>query len=238
QEAEAQFSRWVRSRWFAPNALKSVDRLHKLQGLYAPYWTYDAMTYTFFTGMRGDDYYVTVGSGNNKRRERRTRWTRVEGQVNHWFDDVLVCSSRNLPAKLVEKLEPWDLAHCTAYRKDYISGFRSERYQVDAREGFALAREKMDDQIKSFVRARIGGDRQQIHSIKTMIDGVTFKYILLPMWVAAYNFSGKKYQILINARSGVVIGERPWSWIKITLFVLAILAAMAVVVGIFLAASS
>jgi len=234
-EAEARFSNWVRTRWFAPSALKKVDRLHKLQGMYAPYWTYDAMTYNFYTGMRGDDYYVTVGSGRNRRRERRTRWTSVEGQVNHWFDDVLVCSSRNLPEQLTDKLEPWDLAHCTVYRPDYISGFRAERYQIGAREGFGTARKKMDDHIQQLVRARIGGDRQRVNSVKTMVDGVTFKYVLLPMWIAAYKFNNRKYQVLVNGRSGVVMGERPWSWIKITLFVLAILATLAVLVGIFLA---
>jgi hypothetical protein len=193
------------------------------------------MTYSFYTGQRGDDYYVTVGSGKNRRTERRTRWTRVEGQVNHWFDDVLICSSLHIPTALIDKLEPWDLPHCTGYRQDYLSGFRSERYQIDAREGFKAARLKMDEQIRVLVKGQIGGDRQQIDSVKTMVDGITFKYILLPVWMAAYESKGKKYQVLINGRSGVVVGERPWSWVKITLLVLAITLALAAVVAIILA---
>jgi hypothetical protein len=93
----------------------------------------------------------------------------------------------------------------------------------------------MDDQIRMLVKSQIGGDRQQIDSLKTMIDGVTFKYILLPIWMAAYEVQKKKYQVLINGRSGVVMGERPWSWVKITLLVLAIVLVLAAITAVIIA---
>ncbi len=235
ESASAHFVEWVQSRWFAPNDFKEISKLNKLKGMYVPYWTYDSMTYNFYSGQRGDYYYTHVGSGKNRRRVRRTRWTPVEGQVNHFFDDVLVCGSSSLPSSTVEKLEPWDLTEMTPYRGEYLSGFATERYSVSAKEGFENARIKMDEYVQKLVRADIGGDTQTVSSVNTQVDGVTFKHILLPIWVAAYRHGDKVNRILINARTGEVQGERPWSTIKIAL---TILTALVTVGGIALAAMS
>ncbi len=225
ESAQAHFVEWVRSRWFAPNGFKRIAKLDKLKGMYLPHWTFDSMTYNFYSGQRGDYYYTYVGTGKNRRRQRRTRWTPVEGSVNHFFDDVLVCSSTSLPEKMVDDLEPWDLTEIVPYRGEYLSGFATERYSVSAKEGFGRARGKMDVYISQLVRASIGGDTQRVSSIDTQVDGVTFKYVLLPVWVAAYRHADKVHRILINARTGEVQGERPWSAAKIALTVLAVLAA-------------
>ena len=37
----------------------------------------------------------------------------------------------------------------------------------------------------------------------------------------AYKFGEKTYQVVVNATTGEVQGQRPWSWIKITLTALA-----------------
>ena len=36
------------------------------------------------------------------------------------------------------------------------------------------------------------------------------------MWVCSYRYREKIYRFLVNARTGEVQGQRPWSWIKIT----------------------
>ena len=228
--AKDEFRKWVKSRWFAPNSFTRMADLGRVSGLYVPYWTYDSMTWSWFRGERGDAYYVTVGSGKNKRRERRIRWSHVSGQVDHWFDDVLVCASHSVPDKLVVALEPWDLSALQSYRPDFLSGFQSERYQVDAKEGFGIARKIMDEVIRGLVRRRIGGDEQRIHSVSTQVGNITFKHVLLPIWLAAYRYQDKTFRVLINARTGEVQGERPWSWIKITLAVLLGIAIVAAIV--------
>ncbi len=228
-QAREGFKKWVSSRWFAPNAFKKAADLGRVSGLYVPYWTYDAMTWSFYTGQRGTHYYVTVGSGKNRRRERRTSWTSTSGRVNHWFDDVLVCASKSVPPKLVRALEPWDFVGLQPYNDQFLSGFRSERYQVALDDGFVEARQIMDDYIRVLIKQDIGGDEQRIDTVRTQIDGVTFKHVLLPIWLSAYMYHGKTFRVLINARTGEVSGERPWSLVKITF---AVLLALAVIVPI------
>ena len=75
----------------------------------------------------------------------------------------------------------------------------------------------METQISRDVRRDIGGDVQQVHSIDTRYDALTYKHLLLPLWLLAYRYSETTYQVMVNAQTGEVQGERPWSWIKITL---------------------
>ena len=75
----------------------------------------------------------------------------------------------------------------------------------------------METQISRDVRSDIGGDVQQVHSIDTRYDALTYKHLLLPLWLLAYRYSETTYQVMVNAQTGEVQGERPWSWIKITL---------------------
>ena len=56
--------------------------------------------------------------------------------------------------------------------------------------------------------------------------------ILLPIWISAYRYMEKVFRFLVNGRTGEVQGERPYSWIKITLFVLTILAAIGGIVAL------
>ncbi len=223
--ALTSFRKWVRTRWFAPNALKQLARVEdRLKGLYAPYWTYDAGTVSRYTGQRGEEYTVTVKRNGKTVRETRVRWYRASGTVSRHFDDMLVVGSESLPRELAEALEPWDLKSLVSYRDEYLSGFIAERYQIDVKRGWGRARERMEVVIRSDVRRDIGGDRQRIHSLHTTHSGITFKHVLLPMWICSYRYRDKVYRFLVNARSGEVQGERPWSWVKITLAILAVVA--------------
>ena len=239
QKAFEDFRLWINKLWFAPNKLKEYARSQdKLTGLYIPYWTYDSKTSTDYTGERGDDYettesYETTENGQTVTRERtvtHTRWFNVSGHVDNDFDDILVVASKSLPKKYVEKLEPWGLENMVPFDEKYLSGFKTESYQVDLKEGFEDGKNKMNDVISSRVCEDIGGNHQRIHSLNTVYNNITFKHILLPIWISAYLYKDKVYRFLINGTTGEVQGERPYSWIKITLSVLAAVAVVLVIV--------
>jgi DNA-directed RNA polymerase subunit RPC12/RpoP len=231
------FVNWAGSLWFAPDKIKDYAKhsAEKLSGIYMPYWTYDANTESNYTGMRGDYYYVTVTSTNSEgktvsRQERRTNWTATSGQVNNVFDDVLVTSSKSLPEKLANELEPWDLHGLVSYDDQFISGFVTESYQVGLHEGFEKAKARMQDKIRNAVCADIGGDEQQITSLHTNYQDIKFKHILLPVWLSSYRYKDKVYRFLVNARTGEVQGERPYSAAKIAVMVITVLAVIGVII--------
>jgi DNA-directed RNA polymerase subunit RPC12/RpoP len=231
QRATDLFRKWIKKLWFAPDSLKELARLEgRLQGLYAPYWTFDADTVSRYTGQRGDNYTVT--RTRTVRRDGKTvretyqdieiRWHPVRGRVARDFDDMLVVGSESLPRSLAEALEPWDLTNLVPYAQEYLSGFLAERYRVDVRRAWLRAQERMEVVIRRDIARDIGGDHQRIHSLDTDHSDITFKHVLLPMWICSYRYREKIYRFLVNARTGEVQGQRPWSWIKITLTVLAV----------------
>ncbi|MCX7933752.1 MAG: hypothetical protein N3A66_00660, partial [Planctomycetota bacterium] len=213
RQAQAAFHAWVKSRWFAPGDLKNyAGREESLQGVYLPYWTYDAKTTSAYTGERGDDYYVTehyTAYVNGKsvprtRQVRKTRWRPASGTVQVDFDDILVLASNSLRRDLADALEPWDLQSLVPYAEEYLSGYTVEAYQVDLRAGFEQARAIMASGIESAIRRDIGGDHQRIHSVRTAYRDITYKHILLPVWLSAYRYRGKVYRLLVNARTAEV----------------------------------
>ncbi|MES2453891.1 MAG: hypothetical protein V4594_00040 [Bacteroidota bacterium] len=232
------FQKWLKGLWWAPNDLagKVTGSSTALQGIYLPHWTYDTDTVTDYTGQRGDYYYTTETytenvNGKNETRTRQvrhTRWSSVSGRVNCSFYDLLVPASKSLSDKTLTKLEPWNFNLLVQFDERYMSGFRSETYQVDPKQGLLMAIEQTEGEIRSEIANDIGGDEQSIDGADTEYFNKAIKYLMLPVWTSAYNYNNKIYQFTVNASTGEVIGQRPVSAIKIVLFVLMILALIAI----------
>jgi LSD1 subclass zinc finger protein len=225
REAQKSFINWLRSRWFAPNDLIKRAQTDGMDGVYLPFWTYDSNTSTKYTGERGEFYYTTESytdsSGRTQTRSvQHTRWYHVSGNVNVNFDDILVCASESLPHSIIDNLESWELNELLPYSPEFLSGFITERYKIDLKSGFEIAKEKMNSEIVKSIHTDIGGDTQRLHSKSTKYIDIKFKHILLPIWISSFKYKEKIYRIVINARNGEVSGERPYSWIKITFAIL------------------
>ena len=232
-EARKAMTDWLGRLWFAPNGLQDYARKGRaMQGIYVPYWTFDADTRSSYTGERGTVYYetrtVTREGKPRQVRVQKIRWQRTRGKVARFFDDVLVLASKSLPKRYTDALEPWDLSEMEPYTPEFLAGFRAEGYAVELEDGFVEARAYMDRIIARDIKFDIGGDRQRIHSVDTKLGSVTFKHVLLPVWLAAYKYRGETYRFVVNGRTGRVQGERPYSAWKI---------ALAVVVGLIVAAA-
>ncbi len=230
ETARKNLAAWVRSRWFAPNAFKARGVQGRFNGIYLPYWTFDALTVTHYVGQRGEHYTVTVGSGKNKRTVVKTRWYPASGTFQRFFDDVLVVAATGLPKKRVDALEPWPVEKCVSFNQQILAGFLARTYDVSLEDGFNAGKSRMDEALDVEVRRRIGGDTQIVASINSRYDALTYKHLLLPVWMLAYRYGEKPYQVVVNAGTGEVQGDRPYSWLKIALAVIGV-GAVAAAVG-------
>ena len=234
-QARQAMNRWLGRLWFAPSDLRQYARANRaMQGMYVPYWTYDAETRTQYTGQRGTVYYemrpvsVIVNGRRQTRMQQvaRIRWSPVRGRVQRFFDDVLVLGSTSLPKHFTDALAPWDLSALSAYEPKFLAGFRAESYTVPVDRGYGEARQIMNAIIEQDIRRDIGGDQQQIGQVSTDVGALTFKHVLLPVWLAAYRYRGRSFRFVVNGRTGTVQGERPYSAVKIAIAVaLALLVA-------------
>ena len=232
-EAQTLFKKWVGSRWFAPNAFKKyLDGDNTLTGYYLPYWTYDSDTTSHYRGLRGDIYYVTVTKTivqNGRQRqirvqEPRINWTPVSGVVYVSFDDITIGASKTISRAILDSLEPWDTSSLVGFDEKYLSGFEAEEYTVGLDNGFEFAKAKMVYKIEQNIRYDIGGDQQQIQHMHTNHNDITYKNVLFPVWTASFKWKEKEYYYAINAQTGKIVGDRPYSYTKIFLLVVTVVS--------------
>ncbi len=252
EQAVGLFGTWIGGLWFAPGSLRREAGGVRLVGIYVPAWTYDSRTTSDYTGQRGDDYWETETYWDTEtytetegdhtvtktrqvmktRQVCKTRWSSAAGQVGNAFDDVFVLATGSLPMDLATKLEPWDLQNLAPFQEEYLSGFVAESYRIGLEEGFTQAQQTMRPAIEQAVCQDIGGDHQQIESLATRYYDVTFKHLLLPVWLCAYSYHGVVYRFVVNARTGELHGQRPWSYAKVAILITVLLALVILVVVI------
>jgi ribosomal protein S27E len=239
--AAATIQQWLHGRWFAPKGLHQLSQQEGMQGIYLPFWIYDCETFSHYRGERGKHYTTTEtytetnaeGQTESKTREvQETRWTSVSGEVSRRFDDVLVAGTQSVDHEYLDKISDWDLSKLKNYDASYLAGFKAQRTQIDSHRGLESAKQIMEREIRSAVECDIGGDDQRVNSISTNYRDITFKQVLLPVWMTTYHFKNKRYSVIVNAQTGQVAGDRPFSTSKILTAVVSALAAIASIFGI------
>jgi hypothetical protein len=127
-------------------------------------------------------------------------------------------------------MEP-SLKEMVPYDPAELAGFAAHHYEVDLADGFGAAKRRMESVVDGMVRRDIGGDEQEVSSLNIAFYKVSFKHVLLPVYMASYIFRGQAWQVYIDGRSGAVTGNRPYSVPKI-LFLIIFIAAVAAGIGV------
>ncbi len=231
---DANFRLWLKKLWFRPNALKKV-RKSSAVGIYVPFWTFDAKVHSDWSADSGTYYYVTetyTTTVNGKtqvrtRQVRRTRWRPAWGSRDDVFDDQLVLGSEGQPGELVSELGEFQLEGLVPYQPQYLAGWRAEEYSVDLEQAWELGAKAMGEIQMERCAGDIPGDTHRNLRVHNRIRDVRWKHILLPIWSVQYRFRGKLYTVLVHGQSGRVVGNAPYSWVKI----MALIVLVGVVVG-------
>jgi DNA-directed RNA polymerase subunit RPC12/RpoP len=221
QEARARelVRAWYGRQWLAPNNLKKRALTDTVHGLYLPYWTFDANVHASWSADAGKYYYVTV----NGKRVQRVDWTPASGELDHVFDDELVCASTGVSAGLLRKIEPFPTATLIPYDPGYLAGWTVERYQIDLVGAAERSRAAMDAKVRELCAADGPGSSYLNLQVPAHYSDQRFKHILVPIWLLTYTYGSTVYQVVANGVTGAMAGNRPWSWIKITLLVILVL---------------
>jgi DNA-directed RNA polymerase subunit RPC12/RpoP len=237
EDANGRFGVWIGKLWFRPSDLKKMAKVQEIGGVYIPFWTFDAFVSSEWSADRGWYYYENETYTENvdgrmetrTRQVQRTRWESASGYRQDNYDDVLVCASKGLPGHLVDNLSTFDTKALTPYQPQFLSGWRAESYAIDLMPGWALGQQKIETSQVGRCAGDVGGDTQRGLNVRNQFSNVTFKHVLLPIWIAAYRYNGKVYRFLVNGQTGEVVGVAPWSVWKILgliFFILAIIGAI------------
>ncbi len=218
-EGAKLFNKWIKKGIFHPNKLKRLASLDNLHGVYIPFWTYDAMTHSSWSGEAGQYYNVQTQVRINGRMQTKNvqqiRWSRRSGRLDHFFDDILVVASGALKQNHVQKILPFRLEEVVNFDPRLMVGWEAEVYKQEVDEGYREAELIMDHKIRNMCSAQLGGDTQRNLHVNSSKDSQTFKHIILPIWIASYVYNDKIYHFTINGQTGRVSGKKPISYFKI-----------------------
>jgi len=216
---------WVRSRWFAPDALKSQALTDTLKAIYLPYWTFDAASHADWTATSGDYYYTTESYTDSKgqrqtRQVQHVRWYPTSGQLDHFFDDALIPGTIGVRMDLLHQVEPFPTKELKPYDPSFLRGWTVERYQVDLRKASELNVDQMNQAMRELCAAQVPGDTHRDLQVQASYAQRTFKHILVPVWLVTYTLGAKTYQVLVNGYTGKTAGDRPISWVKVFFYII------------------
>jgi DNA-directed RNA polymerase subunit RPC12/RpoP len=245
-DALEKFRKWLRGgdgfwgklwvRLVRPSALQQRANVQDLHGTYVPFWTYDTNSHSAWTAQAGYYYYVTQtyrdSQGRTQTRQvRKVRWVWTSGQRRDHFDDWLVCASRHFLqgslSALMRKIEPFPTQALVPFDGKYLAGFRAERYSLDLKYCWEVARGGIQGECRSRCASDVPGDTYRFLEVRTSFWGQSFKHVLLPVYTMAYRFKEQPYNVLINGATSEVQGDAPLSWVKVTILI----AVLVVLIG-------
>ncbi len=218
-QALERFRGWLGGLWFRPNNLKALATLDAVQGVYVPFWIFDAATVSRWRAEAG----TRRGSGKNA----RVDWRPVAGTLEHVFDDLPVAASRGLDERLARELEPFPTDALALYDPSYLAGFLAEEYALDLPDAFVHAKSRMEETLFAACRAEVPGDLCRNLRVETSWSALATKSALLPIWISAYRYGNKSFAYVVNGATGKAAGTAPWSWLKIGLALVAALIVVA-----------
>jgi Zn finger protein HypA/HybF involved in hydrogenase expression len=207
---------WYRRQWLAPNNLNKRALTDTVHGIYLPYWTFDAKVHARWSADSGRFYYET----HNGKREQRVAWSPAAGELDHAFDDELVPASTGVSPHLLRKIEPFPTGTLIPYDPGYLAGWTVERYQIDLVNAAEHSRAAMEAKVRALCAEAVPGDTHRNLQVASDYSDLRFKHILVPIWLLTYTYGHKSYQVVANGVTGNMAGDRPWSWIKITLLII------------------
>lgn len=227
KQAGERFKAWLGKKLFTPKVAKEKAKPKSFQGVYLPFWTFDADTFSQYSGRYGVTRTVRDREGNTR---TEIDWYPVSGSYQAFIDDQLVAASTQHDLAYLQGLEPFNTADNLTYKPEYVAGFAAERYSVGLKDGWENGKQFIYSRLHSAVESKVMGERGssmvEIDRLNVQYSNITFKYLLLPVWMSSFCFKDKIFHFMVNGQTGKVAGKVPISPLRV---------AIAVVLGLALA---
>lgn len=215
EKAGQKFTSWLSGKLFTPSKAKKSAKPESFQGVYLPYWTYDAQTTSSFTARAG--YERRVKRGDTWTTE--VTWRPVSGVYQEFIDDETVMASKKSDNSVVKRCEPFDFTKMVPYSPQVVAGFIAERYSIGLKDGWEIAQKSIKSRLQSnmhtYIRKQWRCDRVDSLRFSTLYSNITYKYLLVPVWISSFKYNDKVYQFVVNGQTGKVGGRAPVSALRV-----------------------
>jgi ATP-dependent Zn protease len=116
------------------------------------------------------------------------------------------------------------------YNPGYLSGWGAESYRIALAQAWQLGQTIVQRGEYSACGQLVPGDTHRNLRINSRLSNLKYKHALLPVWMASYRYNNKVYRFMINGQTGEVQGQKPISWIKVTIAVVIALIIIGIII--------
>jgi len=189
-----------------PKVFKDQNHIDEVQGIYVPFWLYDA---DMDANLR---YKATKlrswSAGEYRYTETSTFYVYRGGRVS--FDRVPVDGSSKMPDDLMESIEPFDWKDAVGFQSAYLAGYLADKYDVGREESTPRANERIRKGTEdAFAKTVTGYNSVTPEGGSANLLHGTVRYALYPVWMLNTTWQGKKFTFAMNGQTGKFVGDLP-----------------------------
>lgn len=218
--------KWLGQGWFHPSELGASAIVDRFSGVYLPFWTFSAQiasTWKAEVGYEREERYY-----DSEAKEWKTRieidWRWENGRVNVNVTDLLVSGNSRLSQVILKRLYPFNLNDLVNYAPDFLAGWQAQTYNLTLPKAWEQGKAEMRERAKSACHSDINSSHVRNFNMTADFNEEAWRYVLLPVYIAAYKFENKVYQVMLNGQTGAIAGQKPVAWWKIWVVVAAMLS--------------
>lgn len=215
QAAMDALKRHMSGKKLLPKLFRSQNRIEGIQGVYVPFWLYDAQVEADI------QYHATKIRhwSDSAYNYTQTRHFSVRRAGSIAFEAVPVDGSSKMADALMESIEPYDLTQAVEFNAAYLAGYLADKYDVNSDTTKARANERIHNgTVQAFRETAVHYDTVDTKNANISLDNSRVRYALLPVWLLTTHYQGKDYTFAMNGQTGKFVGDLPvdmgayWRW--------------------------
>ena len=205
-EAVNIFKAWCEKRKFLPKDFMTDSQLVHLHGVYVPFWVADCHVH----GMMHAECHKVRHWNSGEYQYTETQVYDVLREAELDFEGIPADGESKVPDDLMEAIEPFDYRDTVAFEMAYLSGFLSDKYDVNKSQVFPRVRNRAVNGSDQMLRSSMTGyNSVRVTQSDMNVLSTKWQYMLLPVWFMTYQYQGKQYDFAINGQTGKQAGTPP-----------------------------
>lgn len=214
---------WLSSNWMTPSTLKQVAQIGIFTPIYIHFWTFSASCTADWQAEVGHTEIERYYENGQWKTRAKTIWKHESGQLHTNFDDILVEGTTLVSKRLSDQIKNYDLQGLVSYKPEYLAGIQAQTYDITLDKAWEVGRHIMRENTHQACRNQASTTEIRNFNMNLDFSGETWRYILLPINITAYEYNGQAYQIMINGQTSAISGQRPVDWGKVWMVILTLL---------------
>ena len=202
---QALHKHYGKRNYYLPRLFRSDNHIEKVQGVYVPFWLFDAKV----SGSGQYDGQDSVTHREGDYEVTRTMHYNVERAGTAEFRQIPVDGSKKMPDDYMDSIEPFDYTQLKPFSTAYLPGFLADRYDVSAEEASPRLETRCENSLDDLLRRDIPHSVVVKKSFSSRVEKKEAHYALLPVWMLTTKWRDHTYLFAMNGQTGKFVGELP-----------------------------